>query len=121
MLLQACLNKSFWAEAITYASHLVNPLPSATMDGKTPIEVWFGKPAVNYDNLRIFGCPVYFHVTENKLDARAKRDIFIGFKSGVKGLWCLELKKVVISKDITFNEMSMLKEKKGECGSQRSW
>lgn len=39
MLLQACLNKSFWAEAITCASHLVNRLPSAPIDGKTPIEV----------------------------------------------------------------------------------
>ncbi|KAJ9558432.1 hypothetical protein OSB04_013046 [Centaurea solstitialis] len=116
MLLQASLDKSFWAEAITYASHIVNRLPSTAINGKTPIEVWTGKHAFDYDDLRIFGCIAYFHVTESKLDARAKKAIFVGFSTGVKGyrLWCPKLKKLVLSKDVTFNETSVLKEKNQE-------
>ncbi|KAI5313660.1 hypothetical protein L3X38_042836 [Prunus dulcis] len=82
----------------------------STIEGKTPIKKWTGKPASDYDFLHIFGCPVYFRVTERKLNPRAKKAIFIGFKSGVKGyrIWCLALKKLVISRDVTFEEASML-------------
>ncbi|KAJ9536451.1 hypothetical protein OSB04_un000359 [Centaurea solstitialis] len=98
MLLQASLDKSFWAEAITYASHIVNRLPSTAINGNTPIKVWTGKHAFDYDDLRIFGCITYFHVTESKLDARAKKAIFVGFSTSVKRyrLWCPELKKLVL-------------------------
>lgn len=60
--------------------------------------------------MHIFGCPIYFHVTESKFDPRAKKAIFVGFNSGVKGyrLWCPALKKLVISRDVTFDEASML-------------
>lgn len=122
MLAQSGLSKSFWAEAINYACHLVNRLPSAAIGGKTPIEVWIRKPTEDYDYLHIFGCPAYFRVTETKLDPRAKKAVFVGFSSGVKGfrLWCPELKKLVISRDVTFDEASMLNSrKKANVGSPR--
>ena len=40
MLSNAGLGKQFWAEAVMYASHLINRLPSAALNGKTPLEVW---------------------------------------------------------------------------------
>ncbi|KAH9714714.1 Integrase catalytic domain-containing protein [Citrus sinensis] len=102
---------TFWAEAVSYASHLVNRLPSAVIGGKTPMEMWSGKHAQDYDPLRIFGCPAYYHVKDGKLDSRARKDIFTGFKGGVKGfkLWDLEDKKFVYSRDVTFDEVSMIK------------
>ena len=111
MLSNAGLGKAFWAEAVTYACHLINRLPAAANEGKTPMEVWSGKPATNYDSLRIFGSPAYFHVRESKLDPRAKKAIFLGFSDGVKGyrLWCPETKKIINSRDVTFDESSMLK------------
>ena len=45
MLSNAELGREFWTEAVTYAQHLVNRLPSSTIDGKTPLEVWSGKLA----------------------------------------------------------------------------
>ncbi|KAL5804931.1 hypothetical protein ACOSQ3_031731 [Xanthoceras sorbifolium] len=36
MLSNIGLGKEFWAEAVTYACHLINRLPSATIEGKTP-------------------------------------------------------------------------------------
>ena len=54
MLSNVGLGKNFWAEAVTYAQHLVNRLPSSAINGKTPLEVWFGKPATGYMILCIF-------------------------------------------------------------------
>ncbi|KAH9699088.1 Integrase catalytic domain-containing protein [Citrus sinensis] len=100
MLSNAGLDKKFWAEAVSYASHLVNWLPSAAIGGKTPMEMWSGKYAQDYDSLRVFGCPAYYHVKDGKLDPRARKTIFVGFKGGVKGfkLWDLEDKKFVENK-----------------------
>ncbi|KAH9689155.1 Integrase catalytic domain-containing protein [Citrus sinensis] len=110
MLSNAGLDKKFWAESVNYASHLVNRLPSAAIGGKTLMEMWSGKYAQDYDSLRIFGCPSYYHVKDGKLDSRATKTIFVGFKGGVKGfkLWDLEDKKFMCSKDVTFDEASMI-------------
>ena len=47
----------------------------------------------------------------SKLDAKAKKMIFLGYPRGVKGyrMWDPLEKKVVISWDMTFDEMSFLK------------
>ncbi|TXG64884.1 hypothetical protein EZV62_011878 [Acer yangbiense] len=54
----------------------------------------------------------YFHVTESKLDPRAKKAIFVGFSEGVEGfrLWNSESKKIILSRDVTFDESAMLKQ-----------
>ena len=111
MLSNAGLGKQFWAEAVMYASHLINRLPLAALNVKTPLEVWSGKPTNNYDTLRVFGCTAYYHVKESKLDLRAKKALFMGVTSGVKGyrLWCLSSKKIIYSRDVTFDESAMLK------------
>ncbi|KAH9727063.1 retrovirus-related pol polyprotein from transposon TNT 1-94-like protein [Citrus sinensis] len=111
MLSNAGLDKKFWSETVSYVTHLVNRLPSAAIGGKTPMEIWSGKHAQDYDSLRIFGCPAYYHVKDGKLDSRARKAIFMRFKGGVKGfkLWDLEDKKFVCSRDVTFDEASMIK------------
>ncbi|CAL8998591.1 unnamed protein product [Prunus brigantina] len=78
----------FWAETITYASHLINRLHAVANEGKTPMEVWSGKPSntcTDYKYLHIFDCLAYYHVRESKLDPRAKKVLFVGFSTGVKG------------------------------------
>ncbi|KAI5322996.1 hypothetical protein L3X38_032068 [Prunus dulcis] len=63
----------------------------------------------DHKKLRVFGCDAYYHVKENKLDPRARKTIFLGFNNGVKGfrLWNTELKKIIVSRDVTFNESHM--------------
>ncbi|KAL5757095.1 hypothetical protein ACOSQ2_021841 [Xanthoceras sorbifolium] len=111
MLSNSGLSKDFWAEAASTACHLVNRSPSTAIDIKTPEELWSGKPA-EYSDLKVFGCPAYAHVNDGKLEPRSKRCIFIGYPSGVKGykLWCLDPKspKVIISRDVVFDESAML-------------
>jgi len=84
MLSNAGLSKNFWVEALAYACYLVNRLPSSAIGGKTPLKLWSEKAAQNYNSLRIFGCSAYYHVKEDKLDPRAKKRVFVGFKKGIK-------------------------------------
>ncbi|KAG8489513.1 hypothetical protein CXB51_017534 [Gossypium anomalum] len=109
MLSNANLPKSFWAEAASTACFLINRSPSVAIEKETPQEVWSGNPA-NYSDLKIFGCPAYAHVNNGKLEPRSIKCVFLGYKAGVKGykLWCPENRKVVISRDVVFDETAML-------------
>ncbi|KAG8472449.1 hypothetical protein CXB51_034191 [Gossypium anomalum] len=91
------------------ACFLINRSPSVAIEKKTPQEVWSGNPA-NYSDLKIFGCPAYAHVNNGKLEPRSIKCVFLGYKAGVKGykLWCPENRKVVISRDVIFDETAML-------------
>ncbi|KAG8473572.1 hypothetical protein CXB51_035820 [Gossypium anomalum] len=92
-----------------YCMFLINRSPSVAIEKKTPQEVWSGNPA-NYSDLKIFGYPAYAHVNNGKLEPRSIKCIFLGYKAGVKGykLWCPENRKVVISRDVVFDETAML-------------
>ena len=61
--------------------------------------------------LWIFGYPTYYHVKEDKLDPRAKKGEFVGFKKDVKGynIWNPKDKKFIVCRDVTFDEASMMK------------
>jgi hypothetical protein len=69
---------------------------------KTPIEVWSGSP-LDYTALNIFGCPAYAHVNNGKLEPRAIKCIYLGYKPGVKGykLWNPETRKIEIGGSVT--------------------
>ncbi|KAG8496281.1 hypothetical protein CXB51_009219 [Gossypium anomalum] len=83
MLSNANLPKSFWAEAASTAYFLINQSPSVAIEKKTPQEVWPGNPA-DFSDLKIFGCPVYAHVDNEKLEPRSIKCVFLGYKAGVK-------------------------------------
>jgi len=85
MLSNAELPKNFWAEALAYACYLVNRLPLSAIESKTPLEIWSKKAAQDYNLLRVFGCSACYYVKEDKLDPRAKKVVFVGFKRGIKG------------------------------------
>ena len=111
MLSNARLGKGFWAKAMTYACHLINRLSSTAIIYRIPLEVWSKQLVSDYDFLHVFGSTTYYHVKESKLDPRAKKAIFLGFFSRIKGyhLWCPSSKKIVSSRDVTFDESSILK------------
>jgi hypothetical protein len=103
--------RDLWAEATSTACYLVNRSPHSALDFKVPEEIWSGNP-VDYSNLRIFGCPAYAHVNDGKLAPRAVECIFLGYASESKGyrLWCSDPKsqKLILSRDVTFNEDALL-------------
>ena len=113
LLIQSGLPDSFWAEATVTAAYLINMSPSTALEKKTPMELWLGYPA-NYEMLKIFGCVAYSHVNQGKLKPRAIKCIFLGYPEGVKGyrLWRLDdvKPKIIISRDVVFNESLMYKD-----------
>ena len=62
LLSNARLDRLFWAEAIVYASHLINGLSSTVIGGKTLLDIWSGGATQDYDLLRVFESPAYFSV-----------------------------------------------------------
>ena len=87
MLSGVRLGQELWAEAVSTACYLVNRSPSSALDDTTPHEVWSGKKP-SLQHLRVFGCDAYVHVPKenrSKLDKKAEKCIFIGYKDGVKG------------------------------------
>jgi ATP-binding cassette subfamily B (MDR/TAP) protein 1 len=83
--------------------------PHTGFNLKTPFEMWLGKPA-DYSVLRVFGSTAYYHVSEGKLEPRAKKGVFVGYGDGVKGyrIWSLAESRVILSRDVMFDENSML-------------
>ena len=71
---------------------------------------------MDYSTLQIFGCLTYSLVDSqkrSKLKFKFKKCIFIRFTKRVKGfkLWDPETRSAFISRDVVFDEESMLQEK----------
>lgn len=81
LLIDARLPMIFWAEAVATATYLRNVSLTKGGNNKTPLEMWAGRePTVSY--LKRFGCLAYYYipkVNRNKLQPRAKKEIFIGY------------------------------------------
>ena len=103
MLLSAMLPKSLRGEAVNTTVYLVNRSPSTTLDFMVLEEVWSGR-APDYKHLRVFGCIAYAHVKQGKLEARARKCMFLGYPEGIKGykLWYKDGNgsKTMISRDV---------------------
>ncbi|KAL0458605.1 UNVERIFIED_CONTAM: Retrovirus-related Pol polyprotein from transposon TNT 1-94 [Sesamum latifolium] len=110
LLISSGLPKIFWGEALLTAAYLINHSPSVPLNGKLRECVWSGKN-IDLSSIRIFGCSAFALHNGDKLDPRAQKCIFIGYPIGVKGyrLWLRSQPsfKVIISRDVTFNETEM--------------
>ena len=101
------MGQQFWAEATEYASHLMNR--STAIGGKASLDIWSGKAAQDRCLLREFGSPSYFSAKNGKVNPRAKRFVYLGFKRNSYRLWDPEDKKIVMSRNVTFGETLGLK------------
>ena len=101
------LSKRFWAETTT--CYLVNRSPHAALNFKSPQEVWYNLP-IDYSNLRVLDCPTYIHMSEEKLERKVRKCIFMGYDLGVKGyrVWCEKSKKIITFKDVVFDEHALI-------------
>ena len=68
MLSNTRLDKSFWPEAIVYASHLLNGLSSNAIRGKALLEVWSEKATQDHNLLREFRNPTYFSAKDGMVN-----------------------------------------------------
>jgi len=108
LLFQSNLPKSYWSYAVNHVVHLINRMPSAILKDKSPYGMLYQKPPT-YLDLKTFGCLSFaytFDVNRSKLDPRARKCVFIGFKNGIKGYILLDLKtrEIFISRNVLFYE-----------------
>lgn len=116
MLLASGLEPKFWNEAIIAANYIKNRSPTSAVgkqfNYKTPAEIWFQKKP-DLSHLRIFGSECYNHIPRNsrsKLEAKSTKCIMLGYAAsmGSYRLWDVEHGKVIIGRNVTFNEDSIL-------------
>nr|GLL25232.1 uncharacterized protein LOC109182622 [Ipomoea trifida] len=104
---QANLPEQFWGECVLHAAYIINRLPSAAIDNHIPYQILI-KKAPQYGHLRVFGCLAYATTVgpKSKLDARAKKCIFLGYTNGTKGYKVYDLitKELFVSRDVAFYE-----------------
>lgn len=116
MLHDQNMSKFLWAEATNIVVYVQNGLPHQDLDKKTPKEIFTGvKPDIGH--LHLFGCPVDFHVSKdkvNKLEATKRKGMFVGYSEDSKEfrIYISGQRKVQISRDVTFDEdVSLRKER----------
>lgn len=108
MLSERNVPKAFWSEATKWCVYIQNRSPTAAVEGVTPEEAWSGnKPVV--EHFRIFGCVAHVHIPDQrriKLDDKSKKCMFLGVSDESKAwrLYDPVLKKIVVSKDVVFEE-----------------
>ncbi|KAK4387768.1 Retrovirus-related Pol polyprotein from transposon RE2 [Sesamum angolense] len=111
MLQEKHLPKVFWAEAVYTAVYLLNRCPTKAVQNMTPIEAWSGKkPSAKH--LRVFGSICYVHIPiekRHKLEEKTEKGIFLGYSTQSKGyrIYNLKTKKLIISRDVEFDEDAM--------------
>ena len=108
MLEEKSMPKFYWAEAVRTTVYLQNQICATRAQDLWPHELYFGRKP-NLAHLRVFGNIAYVHVSnkkQKKLDAKAKKCIFIGYSHDQKGYKCYNpwTKHVRVSQDVMFDE-----------------
>ncbi|KAI5352997.1 hypothetical protein L3X38_005889 [Prunus dulcis] len=108
MMIEKGMPLELWAETVNTAVYVLNRSPTKALDKKTPFEAYSGrKPGLKH--LKVFGSVCYAHVPNpqrQKLDSTSNRCVFLGYGSCEKGyrLYDIATGKVIISRDVVFNE-----------------
>lgn len=98
-----------WFDAFETTTFLINRMPTAILNGMTPLQKLFGtKP--DFEAMRVFGyaCfPLLRPYSAHKLSYRFVESVFMGYSLKDKGYKCLDIatNRLNISQNIVFNEM----------------
>lgn len=116
MLIASGVDRLFWNEAVKTANYLKNRSPTGAYGeqfiAKTPAEIWFGKKP-ELSHLRIFGSECFNHIPaekRKKLDTKSSKCILLGYGPSLftYRLWDIEGDKLVMGRNVIFNEKSVL-------------
>ena len=97
LLISSGLNFSFWADAMNYACYIYNRTPHSALEFKTPWEVFHDTHFEVMPDFHSFGSVAFYHVASEhrrKLDATAKKCIFLGYSNTSTRILCLEDLKI---------------------------
>ncbi|KAJ9557526.1 hypothetical protein OSB04_012140 [Centaurea solstitialis] len=86
MMCRSSLPVSFWGHALETAAHILNKVPTKSVE-KTPYEIWTGKkPKLSF--LMIWGCEVYVkRPTSEKLKPKSDKCFFVGYPKTTVGYY----------------------------------
>jgi hypothetical protein len=112
LLHQAQYSGTFWEDAFDVALHILNRRVNKHT-GRIPYEDLTGEEA-DYSHMKAFGATAYVLVQPQgrKLEPRSKKCYFLGYEANSNGtyrFWDPEDRKVIISKNATFDENSVLR------------
>ena len=109
VLLQSKLDLKFWSEAVLYSVFCINR--TLNFRDKLPAKLWYGRD-VDYNKFHVFGCNAYAFIPEekrkSKLEAQSKILKFVGCNREGYRLLNLETRKIEVSRDVRFDEKSMV-------------
>ncbi|GAU41840.1 hypothetical protein TSUD_177510 [Trifolium subterraneum] len=115
--------KRFWPGAVNWATYVKNRSPTHVVQDITLEEAWSGvKPSVH--NFRIFGCVAHVHIPDvnrKKLDGKSIMCILLGVSEESKTykLYNPSEKKIIISRDVVFEESKSWNWNKQETSSAK--
>lgn len=106
------LPNELWAACMDCAAYVINRMPLSPNNMRSPYELIF-KSKPNVKHFKVFGSICYVHIPDSqrsKLDAKAKKCIFIGYDERKKGWRCMdpETHSFTVSRDVVFDEISLL-------------
>jgi hypothetical protein len=98
LLFQSKLPKSYWSYAILHATFIINRVTTPLLQNKSPFHLLYNSPP-DLEHLKVFGSLCFastLHCHRTKLEPRARKCIFLGYKPGMKGVVLLDLKNRAI-------------------------
>ena len=110
LLSETNLPEYLWGETLCCVTYQLNRSPTvAVKEDAVPAQIFLGK--VNFDKLKVFGSKAWAYklpVPANKLEARSVECIMIGYARNGYKLWSPKTNKIIISRDVTFDERSFV-------------
>lgn len=109
------LPKQFWAESINTMVYLINRSQSVLLNEGLLEKTWSEK-MVSLSHLKMFSYSSYLHINiglRSKLDLKSVKYTFIRYNSNEfeYKFWDYQNQKFIESRNITFNEREMYKDK----------
>lgn len=105
---QSKLPNCYWSYDVLHAVFLINRVTTSLLHHKSPYHVLYDH-IPDSQSFKVFGCLCFAstlqsHIT--KLHYRARKSVFLGYKSGYKGYILLDLhtRAVFISRNVIFHE-----------------
>ena len=104
MFIDSKLPKYLWGEAVRTAVYQLNRTPCKAINFRVPAEIYLGK--LDLSKLRIFGAKAWYCVLPrtDKLQPRAREARMVGYTGSGYRLWDPETEKIIVSRDVTFDE-----------------
>lgn len=98
----------FWADGVLTATFIINRLPSAILQWKSPYELLYDE-LLDFDRMRCFGCLCFASnivPLKDKFAPRAFKCVFLGYVTGQKAykVYDMENDRTLISRDVLFYE-----------------